>query len=693
MLSPLVQPGALWNRQPHHRTGPVDHVTSPAYRPDIDGLRAVAVLSVVVFHLDANWLPGGFAGVDIFFVISGYLITGIIWSELASGRFTLKGFYQRRILRIVPAYYLVLATSFLVAALVLMPMEFEAFSMSARASVLFAANFWFAQRIDYFDQASEQDHLLHLWSLAVEEQFYVVFPLLLMLLVRLAGASTRKALLLVLVLGAVSLATSIAMAVFAPRAGFFMPHTRAFELMIGALLALSGAGKALSPIRRELAGALGLVLIAASFVLLSDRLAYPGGWALLPCLGAGLVIISGTGGQPHATSVLRWRVSIAVGLVSYSLYLWHWPVIAFARTLGFDPASPATTASLLLLMAALSAATWRFIEQPARGWRHKGAARAFGVFAGLSLATLAVTAVVEATDGLPQRIPPRVAGLMSANEEWRASDRLACMSRWRDEGFSFAERGVPESPCRLGAREGAARVVLWGDSHAAALAPGVDAALAELGVGGLLIAKAGCPPLVDPRISGSERDGTCQQFTEQVLDEILAAPPDVVILAARWTLIAEGGTGVDLRFAPPPSASLRRARLMELTQASAALAARLADAGIPVILVHTVPEPGINVPSAIAVSDRFGLAEPAGPGRQAALTRQQATRAALDQAATGHGWRVVDPLDALCGAGGACRIVAAGEPLYFDSNHLTVRGAELLSPGLVEALSPLLGRK
>lgn len=376
MLSPLVQPGALWNRQPHHRTGPVDHVTSPAYRPDIDGLRAVAVLSVVVFHLDANWLPGGFAGVDIFFVISGYLITGIVWSELAAGRFTLKGFYQRRILRIVPAYYLVLAASFLVAALVLMPMEFEAFSMSARASVLFAANFWFAQRIDYFDQASEQDHLLHLWSLAVEEQFYVVFPLLLMLLVRLAGASTRKALLLVLVLGAVSLAASIAMAVFAPRAGFFMPHTRAFELMIGALLALSGAGRALSPIRRELAGALGLVLIAASFVLLSDRLAYPGGWALLPCLGAGLVIISGANGQPHATSVLRWRVSIAVGLVSYSLYLWHWPVIAFARTLGFDPASPATTASLLLLMAALSAATWRFVEQPARGWRSAGAARA-----------------------------------------------------------------------------------------------------------------------------------------------------------------------------------------------------------------------------------------------------------------------------------------------------------------------------
>ena len=667
-------------------------MTPAAYRPDIDGLRAVAVLSVVVFHLNADWLPGGFAGVDIFFVISGYLITGIVWSELAAGRFTLKTFYQRRILRIVPAYYLVLAASFLVGAVVLMPVEFDAFSMSARASVLFAANFWFAQRIDYFDQASEQDHLLHLWSLAVEEQFYVVFPLLLMLLVRFAGASARKALLLVLVLGAVSLAASIAMAVLAPRVGFFMPHTRAFELMIGALLAVSGAGAGLSPAAREVAGGLGLALIAASFVLLSDGLAYPGGWALLPCVGAGLVILSGKGAEPRITSVLRWPVCIGIGLVSYSLYLWHWPVIAFARTLGFDPAAPATTVSLVLLMAALSAATWRFVEQPVRGWRHKGGLRAFGLFAGLSLATLAITAVVEATDGLPQRIPPHVAELMAANEEWRTSDRLACMSRWREEDFTLVERGQPDSVCRLGSAEGRARVVLWGDSHAAALAPGVDAALTELGAGGLLVAKAGCPPLVDPRIVGSEPDGTCQQFTARVMDEILTTRPDAVILAARWTLIAEGGTGVDLRFAPPLSATQRIVRLNALEEAAEALAARLEEAGIPVVLVHTVPEPGINVPSAIAVSDRFGFAEPVGPQRGAALVRQQATRAALEHAATRHGWRVVDPLDGLCAAAGACKIAAEDEPLYFDSNHLTVRGAETLSPALVEALAPLLGR-
>ncbi|WP_249695532.1 acyltransferase family protein [Stappia sp. WLB 29] len=667
-------------------------MTPAAYRPDIDGLRAVAVLSVVVFHLNSDWLPGGFAGVDIFFVISGYLITGIVWTELAAGRFTLKTFYQRRILRILPAYYLVLAASFLVAALVLMPVEFDAFSMSARASVLFAANFWFAQRIDYFDQASEQDHLLHLWSLAVEEQFYVVFPLLLMLLVRFAGPSARKALLLVLVLGAASLVASIAMAVLAPRAGFFMPHTRAFELMIGALLAISGAGTRLSQPQREVAGALGLAMIAVSFVLLSEELAYPGGWALLPCLGGGLIIMSGAGGQPRVTAALRWPVCIAVGLVSYSLYLWHWPVIAFARTLGFDPAAPTTTASLLLLMAVLSAATWRFVEQPVRGWRHKGAARAFGLFTGLSLATLAITAVVEATDGLPQRIPPRVTGLMAANEEWRTSDRLACMSRWRDDSFVLAERGQSDSPCRLGAGEGRARVVLWGDSHAAALAPGVDAALAELEIGGLLVAKAGCPPLADPRIGGSEPDGTCQQFTTRVLDEILAVRPDAVILVARWTLIAEGGTGVDLRFAPPPSDAQRLARLKALDEAAEALAARFDEAGIPVILVHTVPEPGINVPSAIAVSERFGFAEPAGPDRSGALLRQQATRAALNRATERHDWRVVDPLDGLCGAAGACKIAAGDEPLYFDSNHLTVRGAEMLSPHLVEALAPLLGR-
>jgi peptidoglycan/LPS O-acetylase OafA/YrhL len=674
----------------HHQIGLITAVTSPTYRPDIDGLRAVAVLSVVAFHFDANWLPGGFVGVDIFFVISGYLITGIVWSELAAGRFTLKGFYQRRILRIVPAYYLVLAVSFLAGALVLMPLEFDAFSMSARASVLFAANFWFAQRVDYFDQASEQDHLLHLWSLAVEEQFYVVFPLVLMLLVRLAGASTRRALVLVLALGIASLVASLATAVLAPRAGFFMPHTRAYELMIGALLAISGAGSGLSPAKREIAGGLGLALIAASFVMLSDRLVYPGGWALLPCFGAALVILSGRGGQPRVTTVLRWPVSVAIGLVSYALYLWHWPVIAFARTFGFDPASPATTVSLLLLMALLSSATWRFVERPVRGWRYRGAVHAFGLFACLSLAALAITVAVEANDGLPQRIPARVASLMSANDEWRASERLACMSRWRDDDFSLVERGAHDSPCRLGAASGSARVLLWGDSHATALAPGVDAALADLGVGGLLVAKAGCPPLIHPTINGSEPDGSCQLFTKRILDQAIAARLDAVVLAARWTLIAEGGTGVDLRFAPPPSAAVRSERLVALQEAALVLGERLEDAGIPVVLIHTVPEPGINVPSAIAVADRFGFVEPEGAQRGTALARQRATRAALERAAVRHGWQMVDPFDALCSAGGACRIEALGEPLYFDSNHLTVRGARMLSVDLAAALAPAL---
>lgn len=335
------------------------------YRPEIDGLRAIAVIPVILFHAGVQLFSGGFVGVDIFFVISGYLITTIILTELETSRFSLLKFYERRARRILPALYVVMASCLPFAWLWLMPSDAKEFSNSVMAVLAFTSNIFFWQNSNYFDAGSDLKPLLHTWSLGVEEQFYVLFPIFLMLAWRL-GRKRIVGLLTILAL------LSLALAVYAtstkPVAAFFLLPTRGWELAMGSLIAFYLDGKERDPFPSALQQILSLVgfgLIAGAALTLSKETPFPGFSALVPTVGAGLLIVFGSP-ETIVGRLLASRVFVGMGLVSYSAYLWHQPLLSFARHRSLTELDEMVIAGIIVLTFSLAYVTWRYIETPFR---------------------------------------------------------------------------------------------------------------------------------------------------------------------------------------------------------------------------------------------------------------------------------------------------------------------------------------
>ncbi|RYF45069.1 MAG: acyltransferase, partial [Comamonadaceae bacterium] len=342
-----------------------------SYRPDIDGLRAIAVLAVVIFHASPRWLPGGFIGVDIFFVISGFLISGILLDGLARSDFSYADFYARRIRRIFPALSLVLSATFLFGWYILLPDEFRQLGKHVLASTGFIANLAFWNEAGYFDTAVEAKPLLHLWSLAVEEQFYILWPAVLIFAWR-----SKRVFFWTLFAIVVSFVVNVALVKRHPDFAFYLPLTRVWELGAGALLAWwvrnRGARRLPAPLRSLLVLA-GLVCIGAGLVLINKNKSFPGYWALYPVVGACLCIGSGPDTWIHRR-LLGSRPFVLVGLISYPLYLWHWPLLAYARVLQEGFADPPRTWRMAAVAIAVVMAwlTYRFVEQPIRHRRRRG---------------------------------------------------------------------------------------------------------------------------------------------------------------------------------------------------------------------------------------------------------------------------------------------------------------------------------
>src|SRR3954468_8850530 len=338
-----------------------------AYRPDVDGLRAVAVLAVLAYHAFQGAMPGGFAGVDVFFVISGFLITGIILEDLKAGRFTVAGFYWRRIRRIFPALILVLAACLLLGWQVLLPDEFRALGKHVAAGAGFVSNIALWREAGYFDAAAELKPLLHLWSLGIEEQYYLLWPLALLLFFR------RSLLWLILGVACVSFALNVAIVGGHPRAAFFLPVTRFWELLAGALLAYLPMAKP-----SHLRSFLGAALVIAGFALLNGERAFPGWWALLPVGGTALLISAGPSAWVNR-AILSRRAVVYVGLISYPLYLWHWPLLSYARIVHDGEAPWELRCALLGLSIVLAALTFELVEKPIRRGRLGAMARRVAV--------------------------------------------------------------------------------------------------------------------------------------------------------------------------------------------------------------------------------------------------------------------------------------------------------------------------
>ncbi|WP_445216632.1 acyltransferase family protein [Bradyrhizobium sp. Pa8] len=587
------------------------------YRPEIDGLRAVAVILVVLFHAFPSTVTGGFVGVDVFFVISGYLITGIILSDLNASKFSFAGFYARRIRRIVPALWVVIFVTLAIGWLQLLPARYQALGGHGVAGVLFVPNFLSWSEVGYFDQASETKPLLHLWSLGVEEQFYLIWPLLLLLLYR-----SRRLVVGLSAVVAVSLIYSCFAVRYDPTAAFYAPWSRLWELGVGGILACSN----LRVRDREWMSNLGIALIFGGTAMLTKLSPFPGLLALLPVIGTSIVIVCGS-------RILAQKWAVSVGLVSYPLYLWHWPLLSYAAILGARSVS--VRAALVVLSLLLAALTTRFVEHPIRF----GKLRRHGVAVSLAgmAAVIGFSAVVWQSGGLPGRYPGDVQSVL-ATMQYDPASNARVLRCWLSAEAPF-DGYAPE--CNKGAS------LIWGDSHAGRLYAG----LKRDGLDIAQFTRDSCPP---------SRGGpyeNCAKANAAILRRIAELKPRTVILFAVWTKY-ENYLAVE-----PKDKGLMEA-LTELKG--------LVD---DVVIVGQLPLWSPNLPTQIyeywRANGRLPDRMPPKPLRYREIDD------ALAAMSVAAGVRFVSPFDALCNEQGCLTHTpfSKGELLSWDDGHLTTRGA------------------
>lgn len=505
------------------------------YRPDIDGLRSIAILSVIFFHINPKWLPGGFVGVDVFFVISGYLISLYLFKALINRRFSLTEFYRRRVKRIAPAMLLVLFATTIAAQLLLRPIDTENVARSAAWSLASLANiyFWLFQDVSYFAQASDELPLLHYWSLGVEEQFYVIWPLLLWAAYRRLSFNSFAA-----VIAISSIASfSYGQWYFSedPSFVYYMLPTRAGELLLGAFVAHGVAHGRLGKISRELclaAGSIGLILVIGSLFLVSNDRVFPGLQAIPPTVGAALIILAGTNTLTLPSRLLSALPMVAIGLVSYSAYLWHWPILAFLNY-GHVAITGWLVPLYLLVTFGLAWMTYRFVEGPTRRFKGSliGASMRYLILPGTLL--LALAATILKTDGMLLR--PDARNYAIELSEARFSSRPAYEHDEICQVQRASDAILSDSNCIVGASTlSEPRILLWGDSHAAHYLGMLDEFGKALGFSFRNIEIGLCPPILD--VPGNYVMATARANCDQS-SRIIAEHLDhyeTIIIGAQW---------------------------------------------------------------------------------------------------------------------------------------------------------------
>jgi peptidoglycan/LPS O-acetylase OafA/YrhL len=665
---------------------PISESAHPTYRPDIDGLRAVAVLSVVGFHAFPEWVRGGFVGVDVFFVISGFLISSILFNDLHQGRFTFISFFARRIRRIFPALIIVLVATFAFGWFALIPSEYKQLGQHIFGGSAFIANILFWRESGYFDVSAELKPLLHLWSLGIEEQFYILWPLTLFI------AHKRRANLLSLVfsIALISFALNIAHVYNDGVATFYSPHTRFWELLLGGALACLMRHKnptADTPLARRrfmFTGRLsiedaksigGFLLIVVAIFLLDKEKAFPGWYGLLPTLGALLIISAGPDARLNRT-VLAHRALVFIGLISYPLYLWHWPLLSFARIIASDTPPPEVRMALVLASLLLAVLTYRFIERPIR------TSRRMDVAVVLSLLLVIVATVgynAYRRDGLPFRMKHLVTTL---------SD-LSSFGSYRTAYTKCAAPGMSEFSWCMSSKPGPIDYALWGDSHADHLFPGI--AESDKAHNWLLIGQSSCPPLANMRVYKIGERDICHERNKAALDFILQDRNiSRVLLASAGPFYIS-----DIGFAPahqgrndpklwtiePVESSRGKKDEERLFYDGLAETVRLLQrAGKRVDVYVDVPELPFEPADCVFKRPFSSRLVPCEIKKEVVLSRQKEYREILLKLRdTVPGVRLFDPLDFLCDQR-LCQIRAGSNLLYYrDSHHLSLRGSALLA--------------
>lgn len=604
----------------------------PEYRPEIDGLRALAVVPVLLYHAGVPGFGGGFIGVDIFFVISGFLITGIIAREVDAGEFSILHFYERRARRILPALCAMIAFVLVMASWLYLPSDFEGVAASALAALAFLANVWFFSQAGYFQSATETMPLLHSWSLGVEEQFYIVFPVLLLLIAR---SAPRLRLAAVIVLAGLSFGWAVWKQAVPDGFAFYLLPPRAWELMVGALLALGAMPEIRRRLFREIISVAGLAAIVISAMLYSKTTVFPGIAALPPVLGAAALIHCAQGTM--AGKVLSLRLPAAIGLISYSLYLWHWPLIVFAeygqgvRLVAWQSAA--------VIAASLAAAwlSWRFVERPFRNHHRFDTKRIFQWSAGGMAALSAASLAMIAMGGWSARFSPASVQLAAARTDTSPA-RSDCITQQIGGDWSRCTLGTQVPPASL----------IWGDSHGVEIAWVLGQRLKTQGQSIAQRTRASCPPAPEYDPAG---DPGCVRFNQAVIEEI-ESNPDIrtVYLAGFWVNALYRDAGV----------------LDPLGKAIT----RLRKSGRRVVLIGPVPRQKFDVPRRLAIG---GLHAPTATRADYTADTEWITSSYPRWRAKGV--QIIDPAKVLV-EGEKTVIVADGHPLYFDNHHLSVTGAE-----------------
>jgi peptidoglycan/LPS O-acetylase OafA/YrhL len=648
---------------------------SDKYRPEIDGLRALAVLAVVFFHARIPGFSGGFVGVDIFYVISGYLITSIIAADLDAGRFSFTGFYERRLRRIFPALYAVVFFTTLAAWVLFTPKDLFLFGKSLIAVTFFVSNLFFKRQAGadgYFGRESDTQPLLHTWSLSVEEQFYLLFPVTLMLLVYWARGRKKEYLWLAV---AGSFAINVWATIYRPHSAFYILVPRAWELLIGSLLAMNAVPALKGRLAREIAGLGGLGLIVWAVCVFSRDTTFPGFYALFPCVGAWLIIYGTESGPSFLRGVLSLTPLVFVGVISYSLYLWHWPILVISNYFSAGPLTGAERAAAISLSLVMAVLAFVFVESPFRGTHSRITRRQVFSFAfGAVILSAALGLSIWRYQGLPGRYDDVTRRLVSQNTD-RKDDFQEVCANWRKDFNSLADINF----CNLGS-DSSRKIMFWGDSHVQQLYPVVKKIWESGGLGprGAVFAVAnGCPPTEHLNVSGLH----CDAFARFAMIRAERDDIDSVFMAFNtwWSVHDLVCPSVEGRCVG--TISLEETRRRFLDELSEHIH-RLRERGKRVIVTLPFPFFDKSIPDLQirnAVFGRFGL-----EGAATEMTLPS-FRGQVASVAAAAGADIFDPRKSLC-PDQHCITEVDGVSIYKDDNHIAASQTGILQSDLARSL-------
>lgn len=642
------------------------------YRPDIDGLRALAVVPVILFHAGSTWLPGGFIGVDIFFVISGYLISSIILRETTTGDFSFLSFYERRLRRIIPALLVVLIATVATFQVIALPDQAQQTAESGIAAMLSVSNFYFWQTSGYFSPAAEFMPLLHTWTLAVEEQFYLIFPVVVLVILKL-----RLPMKWVFAIGTVAaFALGWWLSMTKPSVAYYLLPARAWELAIGAVLAVGVVPAVRGTALRELLPAFGIGLIIFSLFYIRSGMIFPGWVALIPCLGAAMIIHAG-GQSWIAQNILGARPVVFVGLLSYSLYLWHWPVLTAVRMRTANAHIELSVAAVAIVATfVLAWASWRYVERPFRDRRSLPNGRMLGVLGAGATLAIAISTLSIAAGGFPGRLSERAQELLAG--------------AYDTEHFQSCPEGSFVNACRFGAVNEPIRLAVIGDSYTPMLNSPMGKIATMMGGSGVLWWHSACPMLDG---AWRENDGyrkNCTSFKEQVFTELGSMTSlEKVILVGSWAgqLGLPGDNAIHPLVDEGSHDTSMAGSFQAFERSMTRTLEKLEDLGLEVVILGSAPGAGFDVPRVLALADLNNVDQPTSVDASHVRDVQMQVGDLITSIIHDReDVRYVPIWDVFCPAE-ICLITIGNAPLYSDGGHMSGRGVvEFLGPTLVQRI-------